>query len=299
MSVQSSHYKIFVLCETGLTDTIFDTEIFDDNFVVYRCDRSILSSNKTRKGGVLIAVHSSIKSSLLKSGFEVGLEHVWVSASYFKTTINLGVLYVVPNADISLYQSHIDFATEIVDSLNGNNPCYVFGDFNLPNLKWSYDEESNAYLLPVNVASDVESCVVDRLFALDLLQINDVKNDNDRLLDLLFTNNYLDTSVEIASHRLLPDEIHHRALEISVNIAKLINNISFESETYKINFKQINISVLIHFFLALTGRINLWTQKLNRMQLISTILSLRVLGCMLLARLIKERNHPFHGKIKI
>lgn len=67
-AVQMSNYKIFVLTETGLNDSINNNEIFDDSFIVYRCDRS--SSDKTRKGGVLLS------SCLHSSGHSIGLEQL-------------------------------------------------------------------------------------------------------------------------------------------------------------------------------------------------------------------------------
>lgn len=229
------------MCETGLIDSIYDTEIFDDSFIVYRSDRSSLSSHKTRKGGVLIAVHSSFQSSLLKSGYNDGLEQIWVSIKLFEKTTHIGALYIVPQADFSLYQSHMDFALNIISTMGDCDTCYVAGDFNLPNLQWNKDEENNSHLLPLNITTDIESCVVDGLYSLDLLQINDVRNDNGRILDLFFTNNYNDSTVQIASHRLLPDETHHKALEISItNVKYLINGTPTHSTKLTFNFRRID-----------------------------------------------------------
>lgn len=58
-AVQMCHYKIIVLTETGLTESINSNEIFDDSFSVFRCDRSERSSDKISRGGVLVGVHSS------------------------------------------------------------------------------------------------------------------------------------------------------------------------------------------------------------------------------------------------
>jgi hypothetical protein len=56
-------HDIVALSETGLHSSIFDGELFTNNeFSVYRCDRSDLNSIHGRLGGVLIAVRSNIPS---------------------------------------------------------------------------------------------------------------------------------------------------------------------------------------------------------------------------------------------
>ena len=52
-----------MLCETNLDDSINSSEVFPQNFVVYRCDRSADTEKwqtikKSRGGGVVIAIES-------------------------------------------------------------------------------------------------------------------------------------------------------------------------------------------------------------------------------------------------
>lgn len=212
-------YKIIVLTETGLTESIHDTELFDSNFMVYRCDRSPLSSDKLRKGGVLIAVHTSLSSSLIKSGHPFGIEQIWVKTRIGRDSVlNVGALYIPPRAHIAQYQQYFEFTDGVIDKINETELCYLLGDFNLPDIRWQRDDELSEVLVPLNISSDCETCVVDGLLGLDLLQINGTQNSNGRILDLIFTNNYDNSSVDIASDRLLPDETHHKALELNIHI---------------------------------------------------------------------------------
>lgn len=56
-------YDVIALTETGLIPSISDCEIFNLNdFVVNRCNRSVLNSKKESGGGVLVAVRSNIMS---------------------------------------------------------------------------------------------------------------------------------------------------------------------------------------------------------------------------------------------
>lgn len=106
----------------------------------------------------------------------------------------------------------------------------------------------------MNITTESEACVVDGCYGSDLLQINDIRNDNDRLLDLIFTNNYYESSVEIASHRLLPDEIHHKALEISVmsaNISRPSSDTYPHPQSPLFDFRRLNYIALNSFFAAI------------------------------------------------
>lgn len=75
-AIDTNFIDCYILTETGLTHTIFDSEIFPAEYVVYRCDRTSQTSEKERKGGVLIAVHESFDSSLIESCDNIGLEHL-------------------------------------------------------------------------------------------------------------------------------------------------------------------------------------------------------------------------------
>jgi hypothetical protein len=48
-------YDIIVFTETWLVDSISDTELGLQDFVIFRCDRSVSTTRKGRGGGVLLA----------------------------------------------------------------------------------------------------------------------------------------------------------------------------------------------------------------------------------------------------
>lgn len=253
-STQISPYKLFVLTETGLVDSINSNEIFDNSFIVYRCDRSGLSSDKTRKGGVLIAAHSSIDSCLHLSGYDVGVEQIWIKIRLNKSRcIYIGVSYIVPkdannDAELIKYQRHMDVTRRALDSVKENDMCYLFGDFNLPNITWVRDDESGAFMLPLNVRLDYESCVIDDLYSLDMLQVNDVCNDQGRLLDLVFTNAYENATIHESSVPLLPNERFHKSLELSVDV-KLNRKQTERHTSFSFDFRHTNYEAFTQFIM--------------------------------------------------
>ena len=62
LNVDASEFDVIALTETWLRDSVFDAEIFNNNYQVFRCDRSSSDSCKSRGGGVLIAVKSKFYS---------------------------------------------------------------------------------------------------------------------------------------------------------------------------------------------------------------------------------------------
>ena len=137
-NLSRTRYDLIILTETWLNCGILSTELFDDNYVVFRRDREE-SRTMTKKegGGVLIAVSKSIRSKRQFS-FETDNEDLWV-------TIDLGTplkpffiafcaVYLPPPVLRSTLQTFIDN----VSNINEQNTCHkcIVGDFNLSNINW-------------------------------------------------------------------------------------------------------------------------------------------------------------------
>jgi hypothetical protein len=67
-NVCSTDYNIICLTETWLNDLCYDHNLFPDCYIVFRSDRA--SANKTRGGGVLIALSSRVRSHKLRYNLE-------------------------------------------------------------------------------------------------------------------------------------------------------------------------------------------------------------------------------------
>lgn len=66
-SITTSSFDVIILAETNLSDDVNDAEISSGNYTIYRCDRSPLTSSKSIKGGILVAIKDNIASSRLIS----------------------------------------------------------------------------------------------------------------------------------------------------------------------------------------------------------------------------------------
>ena len=61
----SNSFDIICVCETWLSDFVYDHEVLPTNYVIYRKDRP------SRGGGVLIAVSNSLHSVCLSSPLDL------------------------------------------------------------------------------------------------------------------------------------------------------------------------------------------------------------------------------------
>jgi len=212
-----------MLCETNLDDSIHSSEVFPQNFVVYRCDRSddtekFQLTKKKRGGGVMIAIEKSMKSQLIGTGAIFGAEQIWVKISSKFRDIILIEIYIRPDSPLEVYEANMRALREAVAMMNQTDVLILSGDFNLPKLSWFTDDIDDPEIaIPINAAGKKEINVLDTCHELGLLQINKYSNMNNRMLDLVWTN-YLDmVSCCVSKNHLLKHESHHPAFEIEIH----------------------------------------------------------------------------------
>jgi hypothetical protein len=68
-------FDIIVLLATSLVSSFHDEELFDDLYIVFRCDRSAASSSKKCEGGVLIAVKRDFDVDVFSTRYGLRIEH--------------------------------------------------------------------------------------------------------------------------------------------------------------------------------------------------------------------------------
>ena len=121
----ASDCNVFCITETWLSDQISDGEILPSNFVLYRSDRP------SRGGGVLIAVHESIYSTLVSSPFDLEVVSVRLGLdNHFVVCC----IYAPPDSTVLYISSLVNYLTDIASS---SSKCIIVGDFNFPDIDWS------------------------------------------------------------------------------------------------------------------------------------------------------------------
>ncbi len=179
-------FDILIFTETGLNDSFNDAQLELPQFTIYRTDRSSNSSSKHRFGGVLVAVKNHLPSIRIESSNTI--EQVHVSVGGDRNQFIISAVYIPPESPSDKYS----IFCETVESIHNNNldkHFYIFGDFNMPKTNWRNEGlscfgDNNVYTPP----SEREACVkLNEMCALlNLYQCNNVKNVNDKTLDLVF-----------------------------------------------------------------------------------------------------------------
>ncbi|KAJ8721760.1 hypothetical protein PYW08_004162 [Mythimna loreyi] len=98
------------------------------------------------------------------------------------------------------------------------NKFLILGDFNQPNINWQVTADSE-YLCPSNLHGPIQTTFCDTLTAGNLLQYNSHRNANDRILDLVLSND--EVTVNSSQSPLVEEDLHHKALCITAAFVQL------------------------------------------------------------------------------
>lgn len=168
--------SIVAITETWLTADINDNELLPANYALYRKDRSDTCPGK-RGGGVFIGVDSCVKSMRradLESPCEILVCEV---RPQNHSRLAIVLCYRPPDSDAKQFTQHLhDVMTKV--SREFKVVC-LLGDFNFPNIDWSFP----------NLCSGTDLQFVELTDHYSLEQLNTVhSNIHGNLLDLVFCN---------------------------------------------------------------------------------------------------------------
>lgn len=107
-----------------------------------------------------------------------------------------------------IYEKHVEMLDQI--NKNENDTIVVFGDFNLPKLKWHSMDEDDSFVFPYCYLNSLSSDILSRYFSEGLSQINYLQNASNNILDLFFTSDpdIMDL-IEIFDSKCTPTDIFH------------------------------------------------------------------------------------------
>jgi hypothetical protein len=175
-------YDVIIISETWLDSCITDVSLGLNNYSVYRHDRSVKTSDKSRGGGVLIAVKRTFKTKQLKI-YQDNIEILLVLLKLGSgKRLVLGCSYIPPSSDINIYSQHCEEIERAMTTHEGASLLFA-GDFNLPEIEWRHDMFSSGVRF-----SSRSRVVFDLCASLCIKQMNFIPNFNNVILDLVFTN---------------------------------------------------------------------------------------------------------------
>ena len=235
----SSDYDIICLTETWLNSSIFSSELFNSNYLVYRRDRETSASPKQDGGGSLIAV-KTIYHSKRRQELESEAEDIWVSIETNKNEhVLVCCVYIPPNCNYSL--SCFTNKLMSLENVIEESAALIVGDFNLTSVSW-LSTPNEKYLEPFQTGNRF-SDIVDTFSYQGLMQFNNINNINDKVLDLILCNKNIVINLQQANDCLVYENVHHKALEFLLRVSprKPLGSTNINIKSFnKANFDLIN-----------------------------------------------------------
>lgn len=235
-SSYTCQFEVIALTETWLDDRTNNAEIICGKYNVLRYDRNFSASNTKRGGGVLIAVDNKYKFTQLKLDYireqSPLIDVVGVSIVVNHIKLLIFVVYVPPALSCAYYSRFFE-SFETLNYLNEKSVVFL-GDFNIPEYK---------QCLSTNNITPHTLVLQEFVNFYNFVQFNHISNSNNRLLDLIFSNNAV--TVNKSDEILLNEDAHHPALVIGCSIAKSYNhNKVGNKNTQSYNFRKANFPLL-------------------------------------------------------
>jgi hypothetical protein len=206
-------FNIVCFSESWLDDTIQSKELGSHRFNIFRQDRDFVNSDKSRGGGVVTFVHPNFTSKLICS-VSNNCEAVFVLVSHKTEKFIIGNVYIPPDAIVDTYVELF----EIIGKLKGTYSkakLILVGDFNIPKIAWDDFHSPKYYGNDIICNTVLEFCSFH-----NLLQFNLIKNQYDRVLDLVLSD-LQRVSVQRASDCFEPIDSYHPPLEIQYTTSTL------------------------------------------------------------------------------
>jgi hypothetical protein len=212
---------------------LFDVELFDSKlFNVFRCDRSHSNSALDSGGGVLIAVRCNIHSERIVVPQTDDVEMVLVKLTFESVRVFLCCIYIPSGSLVKVYQNYADALEKSFDeiSFNTNDILCFMGDFNLPHINWLYTSNADCdglamnlgnALLPTGTGCGSKAELLHTFINYGLYQLSGIKNFQNRILDLVFSNKIEETDISKAN-TISRMDMYHDPLNIIIPITSEI-----------------------------------------------------------------------------
>lgn len=228
-NVYLNSYDIISLTETWLLNSISDSELFDARYLVWRRDRDYARTGQSLGGGVLLAVRRDLVAAE-RAEWRSSAEDIWItlkvpkSRSDIPQKIHLCTIYLCDeNRGHSFKTQLLNFSDKLTELIlsHPQDRFIVLGDFNLKDYITWLRTGTSAELSPTNITSENIRSFVDTLNACNLNQYNSEVNCNNRILDLVFSNECL--LVKACPTPLVPEDRHHKSLFIEASFFAMPN----------------------------------------------------------------------------
>lgn len=217
-ATSTNQFDIVCLTETWLNNSINDSELFSNEYKVYRADRNFIASGRRRGGGVLVAIGSGFLATVIKfdaftqshPSIDILGLHIYSSGKHQlrSSSFCIVLVYIPPASSSIAFEALADELIALDHTFTGN--LIILGDFNLPEFCKGLNNPNSH---PLN-SKCLSISNLSQFF--DLRQCNFELNHNGRILDLILSN--ISCKVSGSVNKLLVEDLHHPALDIDFSI---------------------------------------------------------------------------------
>nr|CAH7748761.1 unnamed protein product [Callosobruchus chinensis] len=207
VTLGTNDLDLIFLSETWLSSNVFNAELFPAHYNIYRSDRKFSTINASKGGGVLLAVKNCLNFEVLDVSTTVSLtpniDIVGGKLTFGSYLVYVFVVYIPPNTSTNDLEYFLDQL--LLLNFLSNDHVIVVGDFNIPSFVVDETEPKLNILKNFMEVSDLE-------------QYNNVRNTNDRLLDLILSNINCHVQRD-SSPPLVKEDRHHPSLTLEFSVA--------------------------------------------------------------------------------
>lgn len=207
-------------------------------------------------GGCLIAIRKNIPALRLTDWeVEAPYDNVWLKISTTNTQkFFINCIYINESTNFNRFKKYIDSLMDIMNRREPNAKFIIMGDFNLPSIKWFYDNEKCS---PLIYEGRIASEFLHTLTCTNLAQLNHIKNTYNGTLDLILTNKSIIKCKRIDG--IVKEDPYHPALSSSFD-AKDIKSMRIKKRSkldfYKANYQSINNDICSIDWHSLLGNLD-------------------------------------------
>lgn len=227
-------FDVIALTETCLHDDVRSAELFPAEYEVHRKDRNFNLINKSRGGGVLLAIESCLKSQILDpSAIDISfpmIDFLLVRVQLSYKIVYFSIVYIPDKLSTVDFEYFCEYLC-MIEYFDKGDSVYFMGDFNAPN----FTEDNISDCKSMSLLSFMNSC--------NFGQYNVDNNANHRTLDLVFARS--DCIICREDFSFVQEDVHHPALNnVLPNIFTKVRTFVSNNSGKVYNFKKGNYQLL-------------------------------------------------------
>ncbi|XP_045450173.1 uncharacterized protein LOC123658926 [Melitaea cinxia] len=240
-NVLNNDYDVICLTETNLNNSVYDNEILDTRYHIFRRDRCTTCIGKGDGGGVLLGIkreHNVIR----RYSWDSMVEDLWITvlpSDDSHKSIHICICYLPPDISLDLLELFYNSCTKIIMDAKSTDEFVLIGDFNTPHITWMKNGDTLGYSA-VSPQDNKANYLIEFVSVCGLVQFNGIPNRINRYLDLILSS--IECSTCEAEPLCSPDS-HHPALVAVVTMPSASKNLD-RKRCKRYNYNKCNFDKL-------------------------------------------------------